>query len=251
MKVVIIEDEEHTAKDLAQCITKAEPSAQVIAILSSVKEAIAYFKENADPDLIFSDIQLGDGLSFTIFDSNGRNIPVVFCTAYDEYALSAFNSAGIDYILKPFTTKSIAGALAKYGEFRERLVRTIPSYGDLGTVYAGMQQKRSVLVFHRDKIIPVKMEGIALFWLQNEIVHLITFDKQRYIISNHLEELEKIGSGRFYRVNRQYLVSHRAIRDAAKYFGRKLLINLTIPFDEKITVGKLKVNHFLAWLSGC
>src|SRR5882757_8141829 len=108
MKIVIIEDEPLTAKDLAACILAAEPSAEVVASLASVREAVEYFGANEAPDLIFSDIQLGDGKSFAVFERLMRLVPVIFCTAYDEYALEAFRAAGIDYILKPFTEKTIA-----------------------------------------------------------------------------------------------------------------------------------------------
>src|ERR1700722_20733491 len=129
MKVVIIEDEPLTAKDLAACILAAEPAAEVVATLGSVEEAIGFFKGEAAPALIFSDIQLGDGLSFSIFAANAQTVPVIFCTAYDEYALEAFRAAGIDYVLKPFTAKSIAAALAKYNAFRSRW--QAPAYGGL------------------------------------------------------------------------------------------------------------------------
>src|SRR5690554_7838990 len=105
MKIVIIEDEQHTADDLAETILKVEAKAQIVASLRSVKEAVSYFQTNEKPDLIFCDIQLGDGLSFEIFNKFPVNSPVIFCTAYDEYALKAFKANGIDYILKPFTKK--------------------------------------------------------------------------------------------------------------------------------------------------
>src|SRR5262245_1716935 len=107
MTIVIIEDEPLTAKDLAACIVVAEPSAEIVATLGSVGEASAWFGRNALPDLVFSDIQLGDGRSFAVFDRLVRMVPVIFCTAYDEYALEAFRAAGIDYILKPFDEKSV------------------------------------------------------------------------------------------------------------------------------------------------
>src|SRR5215471_15935052 len=123
MKVVIIEDEQHTARDLAVCIKKAEPEADIMATLSSIKEARAFFGEGHDPDLIFSDIQLGDGLSFKLFDTIETSAPVIFCTAYDEYALQAFRAAGIDYILKPFTAKTIAASLEKYRDLKEKFAK--------------------------------------------------------------------------------------------------------------------------------
>jgi DNA-binding LytR/AlgR family response regulator len=248
---MIIEDEQHTAKDLELCIKKAEPAAEIVATLSSVKEAAAFFKVAPDLDLIFSDIQLGDGLSFSLFETTENKAPVIFCTAYDEYALHAFKAAGIDYILKPFTVKSIAASLAKYKDLKEKLSKDSPSYKNIGELFsnAKTQEQRSVLVYHKEKITPVRIENIAIFYLQHELTNLVTFDKQHYFINHTLEELEKITSGQFYRANRQYLVNRSAVRDVSQYFGRKLLINLTIPFSEKITVGKVKANLFLTWLA--
>ena len=242
--MVIIEDEPLMAQDLAACIRAADATARVVAILSSVREGIAWFHEQPPPDLIFSDIQLGDGLSFSIFAANERTIPVVFCTAYDEYALEAFRAAGIDYILKPFAKKDIAAALAKYRTFRGE----VPSYQSMVQSW-GDRKQQSVLVFFKEKIVPVDVAAIALIYLQNDVTRLLTFDKQQYIVGRPLEELERTIAGRFFRVNRQYLVNRRAIRDVSHYFGRKLLLNLTIPFEEKVTVGRLKTNDFLDWLA--
>lgn len=244
MNMVIIEDEPLMAQDLAGCIRAADPSARVIAILSSVREAIAFFRAHPPPDLIFSDIQLGDGLSFSIFAANEKTIPVIFCTAYDEYALEAFKAAGIDYILKPFAPKDIAAALTKFRTFRGEP----PSYTSIAQSF-GNRKQQSVLVFYKEKIVPVDIADIALFYLQNEVTRLFTFDKQQFIVGRPLDQLERTIAGRFYRVNRQFLVSRRAIRDVSHYFGRKLLLNLVIPFDEKVTVGRLKTGDFLDWLA--
>jgi DNA-binding LytR/AlgR family response regulator len=250
MKLAIIEDEQHTARDLALCIQKAEPAAEIVAVLSSVQEAAAFLKGSPELDLIFSDIQLGDGRIFSLFDTMQNTIPVIFCTAYDEYALNAFRAAGIDYILKPVTAKSIAASLAKYKDLQQRLAKT--SYTKLGELFDNVKktEQRSVLVYHKEKITPVRIEDIALFYLQHEMTQLITFDKQHYYISHTLEELEKMtAGGPFFRANRQYLINRSAVKDVSQYFGRKLLINLTVPFPEKITVGKVKTSAFLDWLA--
>lgn len=250
MKIVIIEDELLTAKDLAGCITKAAPAADIIAILSSVKEAIRFFKENPEPDLIFSDIQLGDGLSFEIFEAVGMHTPVIFCTAYDEYALIAFKAAGIDYLLKPFSVKTIAAALTKYSELKDHFSKNTQQT-TFGSLMEGMakQKQNSILVIFKDKIIPIKFADIAFFYIHNEITYLLTFDKQQYFINNTLEDIERIMPVEFYRVSRQQIINRKIVKDISQYFGRKLLINLSIPFQEKITVSKAKTNHFLAWLS--
>ena len=249
MKIAIIEDEQHTAKDLAACIKKAEPAAHIIAMLSSVKEANDFFNEAPDLDLIFSDIQLGDGVSFTIFDQIANRTPVIFCTAFDEYALHAFKASGIDYVLKPFTTKTIAACLAKYKELKGKLSQQISSYRQVGELLSHPPEQRSLLIYHKDKITPIRLNDIALFHLKHELTHLITFDEKQYFITHSLEELEKTTAGQFYRANRQSLINRAAIRDVSQYFGRKLLVNLTIPFAEKVTVGKVKTASFLSWLS--
>lgn len=250
MNVVIIEDEQHTAADLAATITTAEPTAQIVAALPSVKEAVIYFKEHEAPDIIFSDIQLGDGLSFAIFDALNGSVPIIFCTAYDEYALQAFKTAGIDYVLKPFTVKTINAALQKYRSLKNNFTKAVPSYTAFGKELGELKQQNAILVFYKDKILPVKVEDIALFYLHNNLTHLLTFGKEQYYINETLEEAERIAGPAFYRTNRQHLVNRQAIKDVSKYFARKLLVNTTLPFNEKITVSKVKANHFLGWLAG-
>ncbi|HVX50892.1 MAG TPA: LytTR family DNA-binding domain-containing protein [Chitinophagaceae bacterium] len=249
MKVVIIEDEKLTAEDLAGTIAKVESSMQVVAVLYSVTEALAWFSDNEEPDIIFSDIQLGDGLSFKIFDAIASNIPVIFCTAYDEYALQAFKTAGIDYILKPFSTKTIAAAIEKYKNLQQQFTKSVASYEAFGSGLKELRKQNAIMVFYKDKILPVRLDNIALFYLRNNLTHLVTFDKEQYYINETLEETEKITGSKFYRVSRQHLVNRMAIKDVSKYFNRKLLVNLTLPFNEKITVSKVKASSFLEWLA--
>ena len=247
MKVVIIEDEPLTARDLAACILAAEPDAEIVATLGSVEEATGFFKGHASPDLIFSDIQLGDGLSFSIFAANAQTVPVIFCTAYDEYALDAFRAAGIDYILKPFTVQHIAAALAKYKALRQG---GRPPYADLAGLFGQEAARRSVLVYYKEKIMPVAIADIALFHLRDEVVRLVTFGKQQYVVNKNLEELERMAGRQFYRVNRQGLVNREAIRDVSQDGTRTLVVNLVVPFEEKLTVGRVKASDFLSWLAG-
>jgi len=251
MNIVIIEDEQLTIEDLSESILRALPSANIVKTLDSVKTAIEYFKKNQTPDLIFSDIQLGDGLSFEVFKTLTITVPVIFCTAYDEYALNAFRANGIDYIVKPYTLETIAEALNKFKELKKSLFPTT-QYEAIFELFESKKNNKqaSVLVHYQDKILPVKLEEIALFYIENEITHLITFDRKTYSIGQTLGELEKITGSNFYRVSRQYHINRMAIKDASHYFSRKLSINLTIPFDETITVGKVKITEFLDWLSG-
>lgn len=253
MQIVIIEDERLTADDLAETIQQVKPDAVVVAILRSVKEAVQYFKAGKTADLIFSDIQLGDGLSFEIFSTVTVTAPVVFCTAYDEYALHAFKANGIDYILKPFTSDTISQALQRYQHLQQAFSgSTLLQYEAIKKVFANREAQRpaAILIHQLDKIMPVKMESIALFYLKNEITYLLTFNGKIYNPNKSLDELERLTGDAFFRINRQYLVAHKAIGGASNYLSRKLSVTLTIPFEEVITVSKEKAPYFLNWLAG-
>jgi DNA-binding LytR/AlgR family response regulator len=252
MKIVIIEDEKLTATNLAETILTVVHDAHITAILSSVQSAVTWFKQNDQPDLIFSDIQLGDGLCFKIFKAISIHAPVIFCTAYDEYALKAFDANGIDYILKPFDKTTIEEAFRKYHKLKDSFSG---KYTNLDQIIQLIENRRkqikaSVLVYKQDKIIPVRFEDIAIFFIDNEITRLITFDQKFYVINKTMEDVEEISPDDFFRVNRQFLINQKAIKEASQYFGRRLSVSLKVPFPETITVSKNKVPAFLKWLSG-
>lgn len=251
MKIVIIEDEKLTARELVRTIFKIDPAIEIIATLSSVKEALDWFVANEVPDLIFSDIQLGDGLSFEIL--GGQFVPVVFCTAFDEYALNAFNANGIDYILKPFTDESVANALTKYKNLtRQKNANHPDQYETIARLLTGIRPNRpsSLLIHYRDTIRPVNIADIALFEYANGVVHLITFDKTKYYPGKSLDELEEQVGDDFFRANRRFLVHRKAIVDASSAFSRKLSLSVCVPVTEGITISKEKAPLFLKWLSG-
>jgi two-component system, LytTR family, response regulator LytT len=169
MKIVIIEDEKITANDLKKTLLSIEPDIEITAMLTSVEDSIDYFKSNAAPDLIFSDIQLGDGLSFEIFKALDSHIPIIFCTAYDTYFPEAFETTGIDYVLKPFSKATIEKALMKYQHFEKQFSRSKEDFQSLlGLLEARLYPSRkAVIVRHRDKIIPIEVADVALFYLEN------------------------------------------------------------------------------------
>ena len=250
MKIVIIEDEQLTANDLAATIRSVEPETEITAILGSVKEALNYFGKDVKVDLIFSDIQLGDGLSFEIFTKLKITTPVIFCTAFDEYAINAFKTNGIDYILKPFTTKIVEAALQKYHQLQQTFSQNAVQYEAVlkALMINSTPATTNILIHYKDKILPIKTDEIALFYVENEITHLLTFDKREYTVNKNLEDLEyTIGKG-FFRVNRQFLLNRNAVLDASRYFSRKLSVNILVPFKETITVSKERTPQFLAWL---
>ena len=250
MKIVIIEDEILTAEELRHDLTSLNVGIEVTAILPTVTQSIEYFSTNVDYDLIFSDIQLGDGYSFEIFKKVSVNSPIIFCTAYNQYALEAFMNNGIDYILKPFDKISIAQSLEKYRLLKEKFSPPQIDYSKLSALLLPKLNKiQSLLVHQGDKILPISVVNVALLQLKNQVVYLHTLEGSHYPIFQSLEELENKLAPEFYRINRQFIINRKVIKDVSKYFGRKFLVNLTLPFSEQLIIGREKTAHFMEWLS--
>jgi DNA-binding LytR/AlgR family response regulator len=251
MKVVIIEDEKLTARDLAKTLVQVEPSIEVLAMLTSVEEAIAYLKTSPDIDLIFSDIDLGDGFSFEIFDRLRTQTPIVFCTAHDQYSLKAFATTGIDYLLKPFSRAAIEKTLAKYQALKTQLAAPTPEYPALVEVLRHQlgPKNPSVIVHHGEKIIPIKGSDIALFYIEGEHTLALTFNGQKHQVGQTLDALEQAFAPQFFRANRQYLLNRQAVKEASNSFHRKIQVHLTIAFPSDIIVGKLRTTAFVEWLA--
>jgi two-component system response regulator LytT len=252
MTILIIEDEVKTAKALGQLILSIRPDVQILSYIQSIDGAVEYLTENDQPDLIFMDIQLADGLCFEIFKNVEVVSPVIFCTAFDDYAIEAFKSNGIDYVLKPFSRESISQAITKAVELKNFFQcnkKAMPDFEYLLTKNGEATGKSSFLVFKNNKYQTVQTENIAFFYIKYETPTIMTFDKVEYQVTQSLDELHKLLSpSQFFRLNRQYLVNFSAIREAEHYFSRKLLVKLTIPTEEKLLVGKEKVTSFLSWL---
>ena len=250
MRIVIIEDEQLTATDLAETIGRLMPEAEIIAMLRSIKESVVFLNREKHIDLIFSDIELGDGLSFEIFSSTVVTAPVIFCTAYDEYALNAFKANGIDYILKPFTDESVGESLNKFLALKRTLGHSVMQYEEMVRVFRSAKpfETGSILVHHKDKIIPITISSVAFFQLRNAVVHLTTFEQKTYLLNKNLEDLERLTGQLFFRVNRQFLINRKAVTDVSSYLARKISVKLSVPVSEIITVSKEKVSSFMSWL---
>ncbi len=248
MNIVIIEDETMSAEDLAEIILQVDRSIRILGIFASVKKAVDYLKTRPAIDLIFADVQLGDGLSFEIFREVKINAPIIFCTAFDEYAIEAFKTNAIEYILKPFDKGAIENALNKYHQLKQYFAPI--DYNLLINKLTGSSRNEysSILVYQKEKVLPVKIIDIAVCYIENEITRILCFDKKTYMVTQTLDELEKIGRTTFFRANRQSLVNRLAVTDAASYYNRKYAINLNVPHTEIIIVSKNRVADFLGWL---
>lgn len=251
MKIVIIEDEMLVADDLASNLKQISPDIEIVSILSSVKEAIDYFTNNPQPDLIFSDIELGDGVSFDIAKAIAIDVPIIFCTAFDEYALDAFTANGIEYILKPFSLASLEKALLKFQKMQRVMAGNIALQYEaaMATLAEINQNSSTIMIRYRDRLLPFNLDKITLFYLENEITYMHTHSGKIYSMPESLEELERRTGSAFFRINRQFLVNRNAIEGATDYFPRKLKINLLVPFEKNIIVSREKRSKLLAWMA--
>ncbi len=252
MNIIIIEDEQITANDLAHTIIEIEPTANILAILSSVKASRNFLSGLAQNlDLIFSDIQLGDGTSFEIFEKSDLQVPIIFCTAFDEFALQAFDTNSIDYILKPIDEKQVAKAINKFKLLtgaRDQQARALHEIIGL-LKKEEVNASKSILVYHNDRIIPIETSSIACFFVKNSVIHITTFDNKKYLMTKSLDDLEKTAGPTFFRANRQFLVNRKAVVQATNSTSRKLTVQLTIPTEEQVLISKEKMPQFLNWLT--
>lgn len=252
MNILVIEDELKTGRALIKLISKIRPQSKIEGPVQRVSSSIEYLQANAAPDLIFMDIQLADGLSFEIFQHIRVISPVVFCTAFDEYALDAFKANGVDYILKPFTE----GALIATFEKLSRIGTSFNNGADTSALISKLVKssvvpggKQSFLVFKNGKYITISTGNIAYIFVRNEQSTIVNFANEMYEIDQSLEETTgQLDEKLFFKLNRQYLIAFKAIKEVEHYFARKLLVKLTIPTEEKLLVGKDKNTNFLNWL---
>ncbi|MFY0252526.1 LytR/AlgR family response regulator transcription factor [Chitinophaga sp. 30R24] len=251
-QVLIIEDEAKAARELAAILEDAEPDIKVAAILDSVEQTIKWLTENPAPDLIFSDIQLADGICFQIFQQVKVKSPVIFCTAFDEYLMEAFDTNAVSYLLKPVTREKVVRALNKFHSLKAIFDKD-PSPSSLQPLLQQLKYnyKNALLVNQKEKIIPVPVKDIAFFYLDKALVNVTTLTHQQYFISGTLDETEKmLDPALFYRANRQFLVNRHAIANIERYFARKLGVKLIVNTPEAIVVSKAKSSSFLQWLEG-
>ena len=248
MNVLIVEDESHTSA-LLQEIIEQDSDFIVLEKLESVVEAVQYLgKYQKNIDLLFFDIQLADGKSFEIFKHVDVTVPIVFCTAYDEYTLEAIKNNGIDYVLKPFKEEEIHKALQKY----KRLIGNLQAKQQSPIAFQlekTVNYQQSFLAQYREKTMVKRVEEVALFYLELETLYLYTFSGERLHLFKKMEYIESVcDPQQFFRINRQMLVNRLAVKSFEPYFNRKIVLELKINLADKAIVSRLKVTPFKEWL---
>jgi len=255
MRVVIIEDEKPAIVKLENLLKEYDPKIEVVAKLSSVFQSVNWLNnpENS-ADLFFMDIRLTDGLSLDIFEQVEINKPVIFITAYSEYAVKAFQFNSIDYLLKPLTYRELQKSMKKIESLRDNLpAQDTSQFNELSRMLLQMNKKYKTRFLTKvgDHLKSVKTENILLFYAEGRTVYIITAKHNKYIIDYTLEELMKhLDPDMFFRANRSYVVNINAIGDVLVYSNSRLRILLNFDFDQEIIVSREKVSKLKTWFEG-
>jgi two-component system response regulator LytT len=227
-RILIIEDEQPAGQYLTQLIQKIDPKTEILDVLESVENAVCWLTSNPVPDLIFLDVQLGDGTCFQIFEQISIGCPVIFTTAHDEYAMRAFKLNSIDYLLKPIRQEALKFSLDKYYQLNEENAITKVRYLEElmhSQILNRKSPRKSFLVPYRDKLIPLKDIDFAWLTIRNSVVVTTLHDDRNFVLDKSLEELEnQLDPSNFFRANRQFIISRQCITEIELYFNGRLLV---------------------------
>ncbi len=255
MNILIIEDEKLASQKLEKMVLKARPEAKVLAKLAEVESAIAWFSEHAMPDLLFLDIHLLDGTCFDILKAVKIECPVIFTTAYEKYALDAFQVLSIDYLLKPVRHADLEGAFDKLDSIRTRLSENLPRAAELEhLIHLVENQNRSYktrfLIKSGARLFPIATAQVGYFFSEHRITFLVTKEGNKYSINYTLDDLERVlDPVDFFRVNRQMILHIQSVHMVHKHFKGRLKVDLiSTENSTEVMVSSRRVAEFQDWL---
>ncbi len=248
MKLLIVEDEYLLARELSRLITSIEPSADILGQCNSIESTVKWLKDNDAPELIFMDIELADGQCFEIFEQVEIKTPVIFTTAYDEFAIRAFKVNSIDYLLKPIQKNELESAINKWKDYHGKL-QSSNLEGLLKLLAKPVEYKNRFLVKQGQKLVSIHVNEVAFFTAKNTLNYIITRNKQKFIVDHTLDELEKMVDPKyFFRANRQYIIAHDIIAAVHPWFNGKLKIENSVFPEEEILVSRERAAILKDWL---
>jgi DNA-binding LytR/AlgR family response regulator len=248
MRVLIIEDEKPAARNLSRHLLDLRPGFEVLDVLDSVSTAVAWFEQQPEPDLVFMDIQLADGLSFDIFTQVELKVPVIFTTAFDQYTLKAFKVNSIDYLLKPIDPEELDQAIRKFEKLRQP-----PSAQTLQQLIQAIQKpdyKERFLVKSGQQLIYLPVQSIAYFFSEDGLVFAQQESGKKYVLDFTLDQLEKLlDPEHYFRINRKFILKLSAIQKIHTYFNNRLKLEIHPDTGEvEVIVSRDRVNDFKQWL---
>jgi DNA-binding LytR/AlgR family response regulator len=257
MKMLIVEDEDLAVEKLQLMISAVEGEAEIVGTTGSIKKTVEWLKTNPQPDIILMDIELSDGHSFEVFNLIEIDVPVIFTTSYDEFAIKAFKVNSIDYLLKPIQKIDLKLALDKYKKLHKNgKPEATNASASMQVLLDELQSKIGVkeyrkrfLVKQGQKQMPIEIEDVAYFYIFDRAIFLMTFDNKKFIINYTLDEVEQLlDPTYFFRINRSTIVSIKSITQLHDYFNSRLILSLQPSFKEKAIVSREKVNDFKRWI---
>ncbi|OJV14557.1 MAG: hypothetical protein BGO21_17720 [Dyadobacter sp. 50-39] len=250
-RILIIEDEQAAGQFLTQLIQKIDPQTHILGVIESVEGAVEWLGNNAVPDLIFLDVQLGDGTCFQVFEQVSIGCPVIFTTAHDEYALRAFKLNSIDYLLKPIRPEALKFSLDKYYQLNKENANSKVRYLEElvhSEILSRKNPRRSFLVPYRDKLVPLKDADFAWLTIRNSVVVTTLHDDRNFVLDKTLEEFEnQLDTCNFFRANRQFIISRQCITEIELYFNGRLLVRTSPASPAHILISKERVPIFKKW----
>lgn len=248
MKILIIEDENLAARRLIKLVKDLLPEAEIFGNLDTIVASVEWLKNNQEPDLIFLDIQLADGISFEIFERIKISSPIIFCTAFDQYAIKAFKLNSIDYLLKPIDPEELGHAISK---FRSGKKVPLISFDQIKSLLQPVQKvyKNRFLVKLGERIQTADIQEIGFFYSEDKVTLLQTRGGKKYIIDYTLDEVEEmIDPELFFRLNRKYISAIHAIKEVFTYSNSRLKIHLENCNDNDILISRERMGPFKSWL---
>lgn len=248
-KILILEDEKPNSDRIQRLMLKIRPNIEIVGVLTSIKKTVDWLSENECPDLIIMDIQLADGISFEVFNLAEVTCPVIFTTAYDEYAIKAFKYNSIDYLLKPIEKEQLEAAIVKFEKSVQQSNLQYPLVEELIAQIQPKDYRSRFLLPYRDGYKKVNVEDIAFFYSQLNITYAVLFNGEQNIVPQTLETLEQeLDPKNFFRVNRQYIVHVSSIEKVHNFFNGKLKLKVKNCADDEVIVSRTKAPLFKMWL---
>lgn len=249
IKAIIIEDEKTALDNLIHHIELTKEPISIIATLETVEESVSWLSNNPPPDLIFLDIHLKDGISFTIFEKIKVSVPIIFITAFDNFMVKAFEQTSIEYLLKPINEQELSKAIGEYKNLKNHFLN---NHENLLQYLAekDVSKKSRIVVKKGIEFQSILLEEVAYFFTEQKISFLITREGRKYLVDKNLKELEdELDSKKFYRANRKFIVNINYIKSYKAYDKIKIQVELTIPVSDEIIVSQESAVDFRKWMA--
>lgn len=249
MKILIVEDETAAYENIVDILAEIDSSIEIVGNTESINQTVSWLSNNPLPDLILMDIHLSDGSSFSIFESMVVETPIIFTTAYDEYAIEAFKVNSIDYLLKPIKTEELRRALAKFSKWSKTdIVQYLSQLTQLAPSSANRYNDR-LLIPYRDKLLPINIRDVSCFYTTDKATTVYLKDGTSYPYNKTLEQIaSSLNPCDFMRANKQFLIARNSVKNITIWFDNRLLVTLDVEIPERIYISKNKASEFKSWV---